>query len=108
MLDRWDYDLNKKSPFEVPKGTNDKWWLKCPNNIHESELQVIKMVLAKPSIKLECKKCNSFAQYGINQLGSDFLEKYWDYKKNKDIDPWEISHGARTKVYIKCQEKSPI
>jgi hypothetical protein len=38
-------------------------------------------------------------------LGEDFLEKYWDYKKNK-INPWEISKCSdKIKVWIKCQER---
>jgi len=54
---------------------------------------------------MSCKQCNSFAQWGIDNIGEDFLEKYWDYEKNT-IDPWEIDKGSSSKIiYIKCQEK---
>ncbi len=51
------------------------------------------------------KKGKSFAQWGIDNLGSDFLDKYWDQEKNI-VDPWQISYGyTLNKVWIKCQEK---
>ena len=46
-----------------------------------------------------------FAQCGIDNLGEDFLEKYWDYEKN-DVSPWDISYGSKKMVYLFCQEKS--
>ena len=46
----------------------------------------------------------SFAEWGIENIGEDFLNKYWDYKKNK-LDPYKISYGSHKKVWIKCQEK---
>ena len=41
--------------------------------------------------------------YFTQQLGSDFLEKYWDYDKNIVL-PNEIGKGSRIKIWIKCQE----
>ena len=41
---------------------------------------------------------------GINNLGKDFLEKYWDYDKNT-VDPWKIPKGHNGYVWIKCQVK---
>lgn len=46
----------------------------------------------------------SFAEYHIKNTDSNFLEKYWDYKKNK-LNPYEISYGTKKKVWIKCQKK---
>mgnify|MGYP000941337139 FL=1 len=57
---------------------------------------------------MSCNKCNSFAQWGYDNIDEDFLNKYWDYKKNNElnIDPWEIPHGTpNKKVWIKCQQK---
>ena len=104
LLDRLDYELNNKNPFEISRGSDKKYWLKCPEGIHDSELQTIKMLQKDKNISLKCRKCNSFAQWGIDNLGDDFLEKYWDYKKNKE-DPWLVERASRKKVWIKCQEK---
>jgi len=104
VLDRWDYELNKLNPNEINYGTKRKYYFKCPKGIHKSELKNIGHFTKGQEGSIKCKQCNSFAQWGIDNLGEDFLEKYWDYKKNK-LNPWEISHGSREKVWIKCQEK---
>jgi predicted RNA-binding Zn-ribbon protein involved in translation (DUF1610 family) len=53
--------------------------------------------------KTKLENTISFAQYGIDNFGDDFLEKYWDYEKNT-INPWEISYAKnKPKVWIKCQ-----
>jgi hypothetical protein len=54
--------------------------------------------------KTSLKNSISFAQWGIDNICSDFLEKYWDYKKNI-IKPSEISFSSANKIWIKCQEK---
>jgi len=67
--------------------------------------------ILKGSVKKRLLKINngdSFAQWGINNLGEDFLDKYWDWDKNNElgIDPWKITKGCnKPKVWIKCQEK---
>jgi len=52
-----------------------------------------------------CSICYTFAEYGIDTLGGNFLEKYWDYKTNNElgIDPWKISYKSGKTVFIKCQ-----
>jgi hypothetical protein len=103
VLSRWDYDLNKINPNEINYSTHLAYYFKCPNNLHESELIEIVNFTSKHG-RTCCIKCNSFAQWGINNLGKDFLRKYWDLDKN-NVDPWKISYGYSKKIYIKCQEK---
>ena len=103
LLNRWDYNLNKCNPEDIYYNTN-KYYFKCPKNIHDSELKSLKQ-LVKNGTKLSlCKACNSFAQWGIDNLGKDFLEKYWS-DKNKNINPFQIGYCSLQKVWIKCQEK---
>jgi len=73
--------------------TCGKEWFVNPTNI-----------LSRNSKK--CGLCLTFAEKGINDLGYDFLEEYWDYKTNNElgIDPWEISYGAEIDVYIFCKK----
>jgi hypothetical protein len=106
ILNLWDYELNNCSPNEVNYGSGKSYYFKCFRKIHVSELKKINKLTSRHEIYIQCNYCNSFAQWGIDNLGEDFLEKYWDYEKNKDINPWEISYVANTpKVWIKCQEK---
>lgn len=105
ILIRWDYDSNNCKPNKICYSTNKKYYFKCPKKIHKSELKLINSFVNGSEGSMDCNQCNSFAQWGIDNLGDDFLEKYWDYDKNI-IDPWELSYGSKTKVFIKCQEKT--
>ena len=99
LLDRWDTDLNEKSPFEVGSNSKYKCYLSCPRGIHESE-QFLVYNLVNHNTKFICKKCNSFAQFGIDKYGEDFLKEYWSDKNI--LDPWDISRCSATKIWIKC------
>lgn len=103
ILDRWDYELNKNNPFEVASSTHKLIYFKCPRKIHESEKHNIKSFVHGIEGSLDCTKCNSFAQYGIDNLGDDFLTIYWDYNKNT-TNPWKITKASHEKVWIKCLE----
>ncbi|NFH40702.1 zinc-ribbon domain-containing protein [Clostridium sporogenes] len=107
ILDRWDYKLNKDiKPNEVAYGTQKKYWFKCPRGIHESELKNIKSFTSDLS-SIGCNQCNSFAQWGIDNICEDFLDRYWDYEKNNkiNINPWEINTYSMKQIFIKCQKK---
>lgn len=104
VLDRWDYQLNEYNPEEIGYGSTFKQWFKCTRGLHESELHSIGSITSKEYNKISCKKCNSFAQWGIDNLGEDFLDMYWS--KENIIDPWNISKGNKNiKILIKCKEK---
>lgn len=100
ILERWDYKLNKYAPSEIVYTSTSKFYFKCPNGLHDSEKTIINSI-TNNSHSLDCRMCNSFAQWGINNLGEDFLEKYWDYDKNI-INPWHIGYGSGKYIYIKC------
>jgi len=74
--------------------TCGKEWDVTPNNI-----------LSGNSTK--CGLCYPFALWGLDNIGKDFLDKYWDWEKNDElgINPWEISYSVDKDVYIFCQEK---
>lgn len=103
VLDRWDYELNNCFPSEICYSSKGKFWFRCPINKHNSELKDINSFIHKSRGSINCKACNSFAQWGIDNICRDFLEKYWDYNKNKNINPWQIDKGSTKKVYINCQ-----
>ena len=58
----------------------------------------------KSRSKPNCGLCYTFAEWGIDKLGRDFLEKYWDYEKNNGVDPWKINYNNYIKVYIFCKK----
>ena len=105
ILTRWDYYKNKCTPNEIFYKSNKKMWFLCDKNInHHSESKTIQNFKYDYKETMMCKQCNSFAQWGIDNICEDFLEKYWDYNKNT-LDPWNIKYGSSKRVWIKCQEK---
>jgi transcription elongation factor Elf1 len=104
ILDRWDYKLNDCKPSEISYSSNKKTYFKCPRGLHKSELKNINSFTnIKTQGVITCKACNSIAQWGIDNLGEDFLDKYWDYDKNGNINPYDVSYKSHKKIYIKCQ-----
>ena len=78
-LELWDYKLNIKLPQEVTSKSNKKYYFKCSNGLHESELKTLDKLTLK-NYNLSCNKCNSLAQFGIDKYGDDFFNKYWSKK----------------------------
>lgn len=103
LLDRWDYDLNKCTPYNISHGSSKKYYFKCPKGIHSSEAKIINALIREPATG-KCNQCNSFAQWGIDNLGGDFLDKYWSDKN--DISPWKITPTSNRKIWIKCPDVS--
>ena len=103
ILDRWDYELNKNSPKDYSSKSHCEIYLKCPKNIHTSELFMI-MSITNMNIEVKCRQCNSFGQWLIDIYGSNAINDFWDYDKN-NINPFGIQIGNRKiKVYLKNYE----
>jgi hypothetical protein len=106
LIDRWDYDLNKCSPKDIPYRSHKKFYFKCPNGEHESQLfdpHLIWRLDNENSEMQPCIKCNSFAKWGISEFGDSFLNDFWDYSKNTK-DPWNIPRCYNGKVWIRCNK----
>lgn len=115
----WDFQKNEVNPYYIYRNSSKKVWLKCMNtNYHPSNLymcdQFIRMTQDKKTKGLPCPYCShkgknkihhldSFAQWGMDNIGEHFLQEYWDYDKNT-INPYEIYKGTDIKVWIKCNE----
>ena len=104
LLDRWDYELNNKSPKQRPFNTKVKIYFKCPCNKHPSTGIFLSMREKTGNYDIKCIGCNSFGQWGIDNIGIDFLDKYWDYLKNTE-DPMKLPKMSNKQIFIKCQEK---
>ena len=102
-------DKNTKTPWEYDSSSGKKVWFKCQEkDYHEDYLSSID----KFKYGSRCPWCagkkvhplDSFAQYNIDKLGSDFLEKYWC--SDNIVDPWSIRPFANDIVVkIQCQNK---
>ena len=104
LLDRWDYNLNQTTPQETARTSPSLYYFKCPRGMHKSTAYKLNNLTKYSYSTAKCSLCNSFAQWGIDNVDKNFLDKYWDYDKNIH-DPWQIPYCARatTVIYIKCQ-----
>lgn len=105
LLDRWDYNLNDKSPLDTARTSPGDVYFKCPRGLHNSTPYKLVNLTKYSYGEAQCVRCNSIAQWGIDNIDKDFLFKYWDYDKNIGLNPWSIPYRARptTKIYMKCQ-----
>lgn len=94
-LELWDYDLNSKNPNEVAYGTSKKYYFKCENNIHKSELYSINKI-TNNGHKTTCRKCSSFGHYLINKNEMGI----WSHNNKKDA--YDVKKGSDVKYFLIC------
>lgn len=106
----WDWEKNELNPYLISKKNDKKIWIKCTKtDYHNSYLVTLNHFhegdrcpyCSHKSNKIHPK--DSFAQWGINTFGEDFLTKYWSPKNT--LNPWELALQSNKKVWILCQEK---
>lgn len=100
LLNRWDYEKNDFTPHDISSKSEKLVWMKCPRGIHDSEKHRIGDLAYGKSKDIHCDKCDSFAQYIIDNYGEDYLKKIWS-EKNTD-SPWEHSRAQNKKVWFTC------
>lgn len=106
----WDWEDNNKlgiNPYLIYKTSHKQIWIKCDKtNYHGNYLININNFYNGK----RCPYCfnrkihpkDSFAQWGIDTFGEDFLKKYWSNKNT--INPWKIAPQSHKKVWLLCQE----
>jgi DNA-directed RNA polymerase subunit RPC12/RpoP len=99
MLCEWNYELNKDIlPTNVSYGSNKKVWWKCDKN-HSFFMAI------SDKRKQGCPICsNKMVLIGYNDLMTTHpnLAKEWNYYKNKDVLPTQITYGSEKKFWWKC------
>lgn len=98
--------------YKIPKNSNKiKLWFLCEKEYH-NDYGGYEMSCNQYASGCRCPYCHSkkihpkdsFAQWCIDNIDKDFLEKYWSDKNT--LDPWSIApFSNHHKVWIKCQEK---
>lgn len=115
----WNYDKNKDlSPDTVTIGSNKKVWWQCNRCGNEWEATIYnrtkrgsgcpecaKRLISEKKNKSVLLKSGSFEDWcNINgDLGKKLLQQ-WDYEKNVDIKPSDITVGSHRQVYWKCPQ----
>ncbi len=97
----WNYEKNKNiDPNEFTSGSNKIVWWICENK-HSYECDIWR----KSHRHSGCPYCRGTKVNQSNSLQSlrPDICKEWDYEKNKEIDPSEISVGSSRIVWWKCK-----
>lgn len=103
LLDKIDFNKIDYNIYDIPSGSKKSVYIKCDNEQHGSNPFMIKYI-TRGKTQCECPKCHSLAQWGINTMGSDFLNVYWDYDKNT-CDPFNLAMTNQSeKIWIKCKD----
>mgnify|MGYP003289568836 CR=1 FL=1 len=110
LLIEWNYNKNKIKPEEITSGSNKKVWWICQKCNYEWTAIVNGRVRGNgcPNCKKDkiskSQKETGLKKYGSLQQNHPQLLKEWDYDKNKDLNPNNITSSAKYKVWWKCSK----
>lgn len=104
----WDWEKNELNPYLIYKGSRNKIWIKCDKVDYHESYEIACNNFYKGDRCPYCRKTkvhpkDSFAQWGINTFGKDFLTKYWSPKNT--LNPWKLAPQSNKKIWTLCQEK---
>lgn len=102
LMAEWDWEKNNElgfNPQELTCGSNKKVWWKCEKG-HTWDA-----VIAKRAAGRKCPICQGKKVLcGYNDLSTTHphLVLEWDYKKNINVSPYQLSKGSEEKVWWIC------
>ena len=99
----WDHEKNEITPDHVFAGSNKKVWWKCKKG-HSWQASVSNRVRGTG-----CPYCNGKrADVGKNDLNTKYpdIAAEWNYKKNTDLLPTDVTPGSNKSVWWICHKCS--
>lgn len=103
LLKEWDYKKNASfDPNKITAGSNKKVWWICSKCNHSWESTILNRFRGGRG----CPKCAKLIPSHQNILAVKFPEiaKEWDYEKNQNLTPNDVSYGSGKKVGWICQK----
>ena len=99
----WCHELNECAPDEVTAQSDRRCWWKCEKG-HTWLAPVSTRTRTHPS---NCPYCNQYKAWpGYNDLATTHpdVAAEWNYERNGDLKPTDVSKGSARKVWWKCSE----
>lgn len=107
----WNWEKNNElgiNPYKIYKQSNKKVWLYCLEKNYHNDYDGYEIMISNFIKGQRCSYCkknkihpkDSFAQWGIDNFGEDFLDKYWS--SYNTLNPWEISPSCNKKIFLYC------
>lgn len=103
LKDVWDYDKNSQiglNPENLTFGTDKKAYFTCKNG--HTKFDRISRITARHKMQYRCHKCK--AEEKCLSKTHPKIASEWDYEKNKDLTPNDVSFGSDKKIWWKCQK----
>lgn len=101
LMKEYNFEKNKNIDLNnITCGSEKKIWWKCDKG-HEWESNIYNRAHGKNS----CPFCtNRKVLAGFNDLDTTFptISKQWNYLKNGDLKPTQVTYGSSKKVWWKC------
>ena len=100
LLDEWDFEKNKTSPYVISRGSHKKVWWKCKNG-HSWQTNIY----VRATMKCGCPICAG----QIVDKGNSFADLYpylldeWMYEKN-ERNPFTLLSSSNIKFWWKCKK----
>ena len=109
LLKEWDYEKNLIHPTKYVIGSSKKVWWKCSICGHEWETEIRHRTLRGNDCPLCAKQkmTDNRLKSILKKKGgikNPILLKEWDYEKNGDLLPQDITEGSNKKVWWKCSK----
>ena len=101
LLSEWDYTKNTISPDEITAGAEKMIWWICPKK-HSYQSYAFNRKKG-----VGCPICDGKkVLVGYNDLSTTNpkIAKEWDYKKNGNLKPTDITEGSTTNVWWICEK----
>lgn len=110
LVAEWDFNKNiDTTPQNVTSGSSKKVWWKCFKCGHEWLTSIQTRVRGRGCPNCATQKRVDAFQNTIVKRGSLIdtnpdIEVFWDYSKNININPNQITKGSTEKVWWKCHK----
>lgn len=101
LLKEWDFTKNTISPYEITAGAEKMIWWICPKD-HSYQSYAFNRKRG-----VGCPICDGKkVLIGYNDLATTNpkIAKEWDYEKNGDLKPTDITEGSTTNVWWICEK----
>lgn len=103
LIKEWNYDKNINIDVGILKnGSNRKVWWKCSKG-HEWETTIASRAINNAGCPY-CTGRKAIAGYNDLETINPVLVKEWNYEKNNNLNPKEITANSHKRVWWKCEK----
>lgn len=100
LLIEWDYSKNTISPYEITAGSEKKaWWICSRGHSYYSYISNRKKGVGCPY----CDSKKVLAGYNDLATTNPNLAKEWNFEKNVNLKPTDVTKGSKKSVWWKCK-----